>query len=145
LPKFGFRLCENFAKELSEFQLVCFYCSEILTENNINAPCYINQLDFEMPKNCEIFDIFEYLCSWSFILVQGYTEKVTKFKHRGNDRHYFHKPKKEFLQVKQDVYPKLSDYESAEKLYNHLFSVFSKNYNKFNFFNFDKIIRNWNF
>ena len=28
--------------------------------------------------------------------------------------------------MKQEVYPTLSDYESAEKLYNNLFSIFSK-------------------
>ena len=62
----------------------------------------------------------------NFFKVQGYTEKMPKFKHRGNDRHFFHKPKKEYLIVKQEVYPTLSDYESAEKLYNNLFSIFSK-------------------
>ena len=62
----------------------------------------------------------------SLLKVQGYTEKIPKFKHRANDRHYFHKPKKDFLHIKQNFIPPLSDYESGSKLYENLFSIFSK-------------------
>lgn len=46
------RLSEKFTQELLESQLICFFCSELLSENNINTQCYINRMDYDMPKNC---------------------------------------------------------------------------------------------
>lgn len=122
---FFFRLGVTFTNEFSDYQLICFFCSEIISESNINSICYLNRMDHDIPINCTYFSFIINNLK-SIISVQGYTEKTPKFKHRGNDRHYFHKPKKEFLQIKQNLPPKISDFPSAEKLYKNLFIVFSK-------------------
>ena len=73
------KLTDKYAEDVKKFQLICFYCAEALTEENVNEPCLLN-------KNKELNSAFG-----------GFTAKAPKDKYHGNLRHFFSEPGQEIF------------------------------------------------
>lgn len=46
------RMTEKFSEELKRFQMVCYYCAELMDSDTINENCPINTTR-SLPRDCK--------------------------------------------------------------------------------------------
>ncbi|KAL4468003.1 hypothetical protein ABPG72_015873 [Tetrahymena utriculariae] len=73
------KLVDKFSNELKRYQLICHYCGVAMDDKSINKKCQNNS---RIPEN---FD--------------GYTVKIPDAKYNGNLRHFFGKPKADYVDL----------------------------------------------
>jgi hypothetical protein len=73
------KMTNKFTDELAKFQMVCYYCADIMDGSTINEICKINSdKKFNQVK-----------CTHMLTLVDGFTEEKPKSKFQSTGRHYF--------------------------------------------------------
>lgn len=86
-------LTDKYTNQLERFQMICFYCGEIMNPQSVNKKCAINGHHKNIPDS-----------------FSGFTQDIPPKEYRGTQRHYFSYPK-------QDLFKNGQAFSNLQKLF----------------------------
>lgn len=77
--------------------MICYYCGVAMDDKSINKKCTVN---VRIPEDCKFY-LYRYLfiSNTGFLKVVGCTVKAPEAKFHGNHRHYFARPKGDYVDL----------------------------------------------